>query len=174
LLQPQEEAAAPLPALEMVEVTPAVILPAAAPPQAQPQPPQARPAPPAPAADAFCGLNAPNTPRSLGGATIVGFFTPQQSLALFQNRAGMRGGEPSPAYRNHLWVRIHPDRAPPSAVRGTVLPAGMKVAIGDHVVFDSAYRDPAQPCHFVPSLITVNEGPVARPVAIGPGVEVVQ
>jgi hypothetical protein len=163
--------------LAAVEVTPAVGLPPL-PPPAQARPPArpashasvVRPAPP-PADATSCGLNAPSTPRAMGGATIVGFFTAEQSQATFRNRAGMRGGEPSPTYLGNLWVRIHPDGAAPGVVRGTVLPAGMQVAIGDHVRFDGAYRDPSLPCHFVPSLITRNDGPVARPVVTGVGVE---
>jgi hypothetical protein len=176
LLQPAEEEAAPPLELALVQPTPAISLPPlpAAAAAAAPARPISKPLHIPPADATTCGLNAPVSPRSLGGATIVGFFDAQQSQEAFHSRAGMRGGEPSPAYLHNLWVRIHPDGARPGLVRGTVLPAGMRVAIGDHVTFDSAYRDPALPCNFVPSLITANAGPAARPAVTGPGMEVVQ
>jgi hypothetical protein len=105
-----------------------------------------------------CSILLPNTPIQMSG-TVIGFIPHDQSLRIFSNTERNSGGAVNPAYLNDERVMVQPDPGTNGGSRNPVVPAGLTVAIGDHVTYQTPYRDPGMPCGFFPSQINANQGP---------------
>lgn len=93
---------------------------------------------------------------------VVGIIPHDQSLQIFQTNGQRFGGPVNPAYVDDVRLLIHPEGAPQGMTRGTMVPAGLLVAVGDRITFDTAYHDLSQPCAWVPTLVTGDLGPAAQ------------
>jgi hypothetical protein len=148
---------APPPPLETVTATPAIILPAMPPPVHKTRlaaAPQARPTQAEPAAP-VCNIAMGRFAVMSG--TVIGFINHDQSLRIFANTGRNNGGTVSPAWVDNVRVRIQPDPGTFGGSRNPLVPAGMTVAIGDHVTYVTPSLDTSRPCGFIPSHIMARQ-----------------
>jgi hypothetical protein len=111
-----------------------------------------------------CSIDMPATPHPMSG-TVVGFIDHDQSLRIFRNTQRFSGGTVNAAYVDNARVMVRPDPGTWGGSHNPVLPPGLNVAIGDHVTYQTPYRDASQPCGFIPSQVTADQGPSASSTA---------
>jgi hypothetical protein len=111
-----------------------------------------------------CSIDMPAAPHPMSG-TVVGFIAHDQSLRIFRNTQRFSGGTVNAAYVDEARVMVQPDPGTWGGSHNPVVPPGMTVAIGDHVTYQTPYRDPTQPCGFIPSQVTADQGPSASTTA---------
>jgi hypothetical protein len=124
--------------------------------------PAAQPAIAAQPAQSCTVTTMPGAPTVMSG-TVIGVIDHNQSLRTFANTGAANGGAVNPAFLNDERVMVQPDPGTNGGSRNPVVPANMHVAIGDHVTYQTPYRDPASACQFIPSVVTADQGPAARP-----------
>lgn len=111
-----------------------------------------------------CSINMPATPHPMSG-TVVGFIPHDQSLRIFRNTQRFSGGTVNAGYIDEARVMVQPDPGTWGGSHNPVVPPGLTVAIGDHVTYQTPYRDPVQLCGFIPSQVTADQGPSASTAA---------
>lgn len=162
---PQAIAAAPKLASVAAPPQPAPqpAMPAAAPAATAPAPAMASPQPASAAASNSCLLGMPAEPMPRGTGTVFGFWTPEQTRARVAVNEARNGGTLNPAYRDKGRAMIRLDGDPnPGRYEISTVPNGMKVNLGDHVYFNTAYRDTSLPCSYFPTLISHDDGPLQQ------------
>ena len=104
-------------------------------------------------------------PIPRGSGTVFGFLTPQQIHTRIAIDEARLAGTINPAYRDRPRALIRVDGDPdPNHYWASVVPAGMQVNLGDHVYYQTAYRDLSLPCGYIPTIITKDEGRLQQAV----------
>ena len=137
--------------------------------------PRAVPLPASPALESpqqACTIQMADSPRPMSG-TVVGIIPHDQSLQIFRNTGANSGGVVNPAFLNDARVNIRPDPGTNGGSHNPVVPAGITVHVGDHVTYQTPYRDPSMQCGFFPSQVTADQGPAApaAPIPMSPPVQ---
>ena len=118
----------------------------------------------------FCPLRQQSMPIPAGSGIVIGFFTPEQTQARVASDEARMGGTITPDFATRQRVVIRPDFENRGRLWVSVLPEGMQVALGDHVTYNTAYRDQSRPCSYIPTLITADQGPAAAMQQVQQGV----
>jgi hypothetical protein len=139
----------------------AIVPPAAQTQAVQPQAAQAQ-VQAQPQVQQACSIVMPNVPHMMSG-TIVGVIPHERSLNIFRNTALFSGGTVNPAYVDNMRVMVRPDSGTNGGSHNPVVPSTLHVAVGDHVTYQTPYRDPTQTCGFYPSQVVADQGPQAAP-----------
>ena len=87
------------------------------------------------------------------GAVVIAPATPADTRASVVQGQQRMNGEIDPEYLNSPRVVIHPDAASPGINALAVIPSGLGIDIGQHVVYRTGYADPDRACHYLPNLI---------------------
>jgi plastocyanin len=114
-----------------------------------------------------------DSPTPMSG-TVIGFIPHQQSVAIFLNTGLSSGGVVNPSFMDDVRVMVRPDPGTNGGSHNPVVPAGMTVHVGDHVTYQTPYRDPSMQCGFFPSQVTADQGPMAAPASPMPAAPPVQ
>ncbi|MHB8166864.1 MAG: hypothetical protein ACYDDT_08855 [Sulfuricella sp.] len=94
----------------------------------------------------------PQAPKELG-ATVIGVVSPANALASIEQGQQRVNGQLDPDYLYSPRVAVHPDKAPYGTNAMAVVPKGMTVTSGQHIVYRTGYADPNYPCHYFPNLV---------------------
>jgi len=116
-------------------------------------------------AQTVCPLRQSTMAIPAGSGAVIGFFTPEQTQARVASDEARLGGTISPSFATLQRVVIRPDFETRNRLWISALPPGLHVALGDHVTYNTGYRDNSLPCSYVPTLITADQGPVQASVA---------
>ena len=94
----------------------------------------------------------PSAPQDFG-ATVIGPVSQNEAMAVIQNGQRHANGLLDPEYLYIQRVALHPDVAQPGSNTLAVIPSGLGVTIGQHVVYRTGYADPDRACHYFPNMI---------------------
>ena len=97
-------------------------------------------------------MRVPPSSREFGGV-VVAPATPADTRASVVQGQQRMNGEIDPEYLNSQRVVIHPDAASPGINALAVIPSGLGINIGQHVVYRTGYADPDRACHYLPNMI---------------------
>ena len=97
-------------------------------------------------------MRAPSSSREFGGVVIAPATSAETRASVTQGQQRMNG-EIDQEYLNSPRVVIHPDAAPQGLNALAVIPSGLGITIGQHVVYRTGYADPDRACHYFPNLI---------------------
>ena len=108
---------------------------------------------PSSSAPQVCSINLPNSPEHVK-LKVTGFVSPDAVKSTSLQVESTVGGKISPTYAT--WLRVSLKQINGNSEWSTMaaVPPGLAVNIGDVVAADSRYKDPAQPCNFVPWTIS--------------------
>lgn len=148
---PAQTAPAPVAPAHIASIAPAAALPAN---------PAANPTVESP--QQACTIQIADSPRPMSG-TVIGVIPHDQSVNIFRNTGLSSGGAVNPSFLNDTRVMVRPDPGTNGGSHNPVVPAGITVHVGDHVTYQSPYRDPSMRCGFFPSQVTADQGPAAAP-----------
>ncbi|HCA26362.1 MAG TPA: hypothetical protein DEP05_01725 [Betaproteobacteria bacterium] len=95
---------------------------------------------------------APSAPREFS-ATVIGAVSPSRAMAAIQRGQRRVNGQLDPDYLHSPRVAVHPDRAPYGENVMAVVPTGMMVVPGRHIIYATGYAEPNHPCHYFPNLV---------------------
>ena len=87
------------------------------------------------------------------GAVVIRAVSPSEALAVIEQGQQRVNGRLDPGYLNSPRVAAHPDKAPYGTNVMAVVPNGMKVTAGQHIVYATSSADPNRPCYYFPNLI---------------------
>jgi hypothetical protein len=152
---PQATGPALLAPAHSASITPAAALPAN--PAANPAVESSRQA---------CTIQMADSPRPMSG-TVISFIPHDQSLNIFRSTGLHSGGVVNPAFLDDARVMVRPDPGTNGGEHNPVVTAGLAVHVGDHVTYQSPYRDPSMRCGFFPSQVTADQGPAPTPAPQG-------
>jgi hypothetical protein len=113
-----------------------------------------------------CTIQMANSPTPMSG-TVIGFIPHDQSVNIFRNTGLNSGGVVNPSFLDDMRVMVRPDPGTNGGSHNPVVPAGITVHVGDHVTYQTPYRDPSMRCGFFPSQVTADQGPAAAPAPQG-------
>lgn len=113
-----------------------------------------------------CTIQMANSPAPMSG-TVIGFIPHDQSVNIFRNTGLNSGGVVNPSFLDDMRVMVRPDPGTNGGSHNPVVPAGITVHVGDHVTYQTPYRDPSMRCGFFPSQVTADQGPAAAPAPQG-------
>jgi len=97
-------------------------------------------------------MRVPLAPKEFGAA-VIGVVSSSDALAAIKQGQQRVNGQLDPDYRNSPRVAVHPDKAPYGTNAMAVVPTGMTVTPGQHIVYTTGYADPNYPCHYFPNLV---------------------
>jgi len=95
---------------------------------------------------------APSAPREFG-ATVIGVVSPSKAMAAIEQGQRRVNGRLDPNYLYSPRVAVHPDKAPYGIKVMAVVPKGMMVVPGQHIVYTTGYADSHDPCHYFPNIV---------------------
>ncbi len=102
-----------------------------------------------------CALQAPTSPTMLGPGTVTTLMTPAMIKSNIEGGQAQLHGLMDPAYVDRTAVLVHLDSGRDQVGRA---PPGLDVHVGDRVILQGVYRNEALPCHYVPNLVTADQG----------------
>lgn len=97
-------------------------------------------------------MQMPLAPRPFG-ATVIGAVPPSAASAAIDQGQRHVNGQIDQDYYNSPRVAVHPDAAPFGVTVMAVVPVGMRVIPGQHIIYTTGYADPKQPCHYLPNFV---------------------
>jgi predicted aspartyl protease len=108
-----------------------------------------------PSGAAGCALQVPPAPAELGPGTVTTLMTAAMVKANIEGGQAQLHGLMDPAYADRTAVVVHLDSGRDQVGRA---PPGLDVHVGDRVTLQGVYRNAALPCHYIPNLVTADQG----------------
>ena len=89
--------------------------------------------------------------RPAGKGIVIRILSQSEATALLSKTQVTVGRQIDAAYLNNTRAVIRADNGVPETV---LIPYGMKIVVGDRILYQSAYLSPRPLCSYVPNLAT--------------------